>query len=204
MNIQVASTNLSLLSFRNLSLKQRMKEETFEIEFGGKTLSATFTDLADQTNASVIVRYGDTAVITNVVMAAHERGDVDYFPLSVEFEEKFYAAGKILGSRFMRREGKPTDSAILSGRIIDRTIRPLFNHSLRRDIQVVTTVLALAEEDPDVLGVNAASIALATSDIPWNGPVSAVRVGKMKGESTFIINPAHDFRNNKDVEPDML
>lgn len=181
-----------------------MKEETFEIEFGGKTLSATFTDLADQTNASVIVRYGDTAVITNVVMAAHERGDVDYFPLSVEFEEKFYAAGKILGSRFMRREGKPTDSAILSGRIIDRTIRPLFNHSLRRDIQVVTTVLALAEEDPDVLGVNAASIALATSDIPWNGPVSAVRVGKMKGESTFIINPAHDFRNNKDVELDML
>lgn len=180
-----------------------MQEKTFEIPFGDKTFSATFTDLADQTNGSVLVRYGDTTVLTTAVMGAQE-SEKDYFPLSVEYEEKFYAAGAILGSRFIRREGRPSEDAVLSGRVIDRTIRPLFDHRLRNDIQVVVTVLSIDEDDPDVLGVNAASIALATSDIPWNGPVSAVRIGKQKGSEEFILNPTYDFREAEDTELDIL
>lgn len=181
-----------------------MKEETFELELGGKTLSATFTDLAEQATGSVIVRYGDTTVLTTAVMGTHDRTDIDYFPLSVEYEEKFYAAGQILGSRFIRREGRPSDDAILSGRVVDRTIRPLFNHKLRKDVQVVVTVLSIDEDDPDVLGVNAASIALATSPIPWGGPVSAVRVGKKKGSDKLVINPSYEFRRAEDTELDLL
>src|SRR5210317_1694269 len=124
---------------------------------------------------------GNTAVFATAVMGSYEKEGMSYFPLSVEFEEKFYSAGAILGSQFMRREGRPTDEAILSARVVDRTIRPLFEQHIRRDIQVVITVLSLGEYDPDILAINAASLALATSDIPWNGPVSAVRIGKHKG-----------------------
>lgn len=180
-----------------------MQEKTFEVAFGDKTLSATFTDLAEQANGSVIVRYGDTTVLTTAVMSSRD-SDKDYLPLSVEYEEKFYAAGQILGSRFMRREGRPSDNAILSGRVVDRTIRPLFDSSMRKDLQVVVTVLSIDEDDPDVLGVNAASIALNTSSIPWNGPVSAVRVGKKKGEEQFVINPSYEFRSSPDTELDVL
>ncbi|XKT74659.1 MAG: polyribonucleotide nucleotidyltransferase [Patescibacteria group bacterium UBA2163] len=180
-----------------------MQEKTFETHLGDKIFSATFTDLADQTNGSVLVRYGDTTVLTTAVMGTQE-SEKDYFPLSVEYEEKFYAAGAILGSRFIRREGRPSEDAVLSGRVIDRTIRPLFDHRLRNDIQVVVTVLSIDEDDPDVLGVNAASIALATSDIPWNGPVSAVRIGKQKGSDEFILNPTYHFRESEDTELDIL
>ncbi len=181
-----------------------MKQETFKTTVGEKEFSVTFSDLADQTNGSVMVRMGNTTVFTTAVMGKKERSDVDYFPLSVEFEEKFYAAGKILGSRYMRREGRPSEEAILSGRIVDRTIRPLFDNRLRRDVQVVVTVLSLEDDDPDVLGVNAASIALLTSDIPWSGPVSSVRVGKKKGNDTFVVNPSFDFRKDDDSELDVL
>jgi len=180
-----------------------MKEDVFEIDIGGKTLTATFTDLTDQANGSVLVRYGDTTVLTTAVMGNNE-SDKDYLPLSVEYEEKFYAAGQILGSRFIRREGRPSDDAILSGRVVDRTIRPLFDTALHKDIQVVVTVLSIDQDDPDVLGINAASLALATSDIPWNGPVSAVRVGKKKGDDTFVINPTYEFRESVDTELDVL
>ncbi len=111
-----------------------------------------------------------------------KESNLDYFPLSVEYEEKFYAAGAILGSRFMRREGRPSEEAVLSGRIVDRTIRPLFPKGLKRDVQVIISVLSIEEYDTDVLAVNAASLALATSDIPWNGPVSAVRIGMEAGK----------------------
>ncbi len=181
-----------------------MQSKEFSTEFGGKTLSATFTDLADQANGSVMVRYGNTVVLVTAVMGKKERNDLDYFPLSVEYEEKFYAAGQILGSRFQRREGRPSDDAVLSGRVIDRTIRPLFNSSIRQDVQVVATVLSIDEDDPDVLGVNAASIALATSDIPWGGPVSAVRIGKKKGDDTLHINPTYLERGADDTELDVL
>src|SRR3989338_8948513 len=102
-------------------------------------------------------------------MGKNDNAGLPYFPLSVEFEEKFYAAGEILGSRFMRREGKPSDEAVLSARIVDRTIRPLFPSHLKIDVQVVVTVLAIGEDDPDILGVVGASLALGVSDIPWNG-----------------------------------
>lgn len=180
-----------------------MKEQSFSLELGGKTLTATFTDIADQTHGSVIMRCGNTTALITTVMG-RERNDIDYFPLSVEYEEKFYAAGQILGSRFIRREGRPSDDAILSGRVVDRTIRPLFEKRLRRDVQVVVTVLSIEEDDPDVLGINGASLALATSAIPWGGPVSAVRIGKKKDSNDFVVNPTYAFRSAEDTELDLL
>jgi polyribonucleotide nucleotidyltransferase len=180
-----------------------MQQKSFSAEIGGKTITAEFTDLAEQASGSVIVRLGDTAILVTAVMG-HKDKEMDYFPLSVEFEERFYAAGRILGSRFVRREGRPTDSAILSGRVIDRTIRPLFNNKMRKDVQVVATVLSIAEDDPDVLGVIGASLALGTSHIPWKGPVSAVRIGKRKGSDAFEINPNYSEREAADAELDLL
>ena len=180
-----------------------MQKKEYAIEVGGKTLTAQFTDLADQASGSVILRYGNTAVMATAVMGG-ERDGLDYFPLSVEFEEKFYAAGAILGSRFMRREGRPSEEAVLSARVVDRTIRPLFDHSLRRDIQVIITVLAIEDEDPDVLGVIAASLALGTSSIPWGGPVSAVRIGQVNTDENLIINPAYSQRTSELEKLDLL
>ena len=158
-----------------------MKKDTYTTQIGGKTLTAEFTDLAEQAHGSVIVRYGNTTVLATAVMSKEKKTGIDYFPLSVEYEERFYAAGQILGSRFIRREGRPSDEAILSGRIVDRTIRPLFDSRIRNEVQVIITVLSLDKDEPDVLAVNAASLALATSDIPWGGPVSSVRVAKDVG-----------------------
>jgi len=179
-----------------------MQKKEYSIEIGGKTLTAVFSDLADQANGSVMLRYGNTTVLVTAVMGG-ERAGLDYFPLSVEFEEKFYAAGAILGSRFQRREGRPSDEAILSARVVDRTIRPLFNHSIRRDVQIVATVLSIDEEDPDVLGVIGASLALGVSDIPWGGPVSSVRIGKLK-DGDFIINPGYEQRDDSNETLDLF
>ncbi len=181
-----------------------MQKKEFSTSIGGKTLTATFTDLAEQAHGSVLVRYGNTIVLATAVMSKRERHDIDYFPLTVEYEEKFYAAGSILGSRYIRREGRPSEDAILSGRVIDRTVRPLFDHNLRQEVQVVTTVLSIEEDDPDILAVNAASIALATSSIPWSGPVSAVRIGRKKGATEFEVNPTYIARNSDDTELDLL
>ena len=114
------------------------------MHIGGKTLKAIFSDLADQANGSVMVNLGNTTILATAVMSKNPK-DGEWFPLTVDYEERFYAAGQILGSRFMRREGRPTDEAILSGRIVDRTIRPLFNQKIRHDVQVVITVLSLGE-----------------------------------------------------------
>jgi len=160
---------------------------------------AEFNDLADQTNGAVMLRYGNTVVLATVVIG--DLKDSDYFPLTVEYEERFYATGKILGSRFMRREGRPSTEAILSGRIVDRTIRPLFNQKTRNEVQVVITTLSIDQDDPDVVSVIAASLALGTSDIPWNGPVSAVRIGK-NGE--WLVNPDYKAREEAGVKLDMV
>jgi polyribonucleotide nucleotidyltransferase len=181
-----------------------MKKTEFSMELGGKTLTAEFSDLAENANGSVILRLGKSAVLATAVMSKNERQGIDYFPLTVDYEEKFYAAGAILGSRFMRREGRPSEEAILSGRIVDRTIRPLFDQYIRNEVQVVVTVLSLDEDDPDVLAINAASLALAVSDIPWHGPVSAVRVGKHNGNGDFQINPTYTERNDPNHELDMM
>ena len=178
-----------------------MKTRSFEMELAGKPLIAEFNDLTAHTNGSVMLRYGETVILVTAVMSDRQ-STANYFPLSVEFEEKFYAAGQILGSRFMRREGKPSDEAVLSARIVDRTIRPLFNQSTRNDIQVVVSVLALGEDDPDVLAVIGASLALSVSDIPWNGPVGAVRIARVAETKELLINPTYIARLNKrlDVE----
>ncbi len=175
-----------------------MQSKSYSLEIGGKTLSAEFNDWADQANGSVVVRYGNSAVLATAVMG--KESDKDYFPLSVEYEEKFYAAGAILGSRFMRREGRPSDEAVLSGRIVDRTIRPLFPKGLKREVQVILSVLAIDEYDTDVLAVTAASLALSTSNIPWNGPVSAVRLGLEEGTPEYIVYPTYRQRD-EDLPP---
>jgi polyribonucleotide nucleotidyltransferase len=171
-----------------------MYKKTYEMQLGGKLLIAEFNDLTPKAHGSVMMRYGETVVLVTAVMGEKEQPDLPYFPLSVEYEEKFYAAGAILGSRFQRREGRPSDEAILSARIVDRTIRPLFNHALRREVQVVVTVLAIGDEDPDVLAVIGAGLALGVSPIPWNGPIGVVRIVKRQDTGALIINPTFSDR----------
>lgn len=161
----------------------------FTTEVGGETLTMEVSKIASQTNGSVIATYGGTTVLATAVMSKKDK-DVDYMPLAVDYEEKFYAAGKIIGSRFIRREGRPSESAILSGRLIDRTIRPLFDSRIRKEMQVVATVLSYDEEnDPDFVALMAASTALAISDIPFNGPVAGLRMAKFKNSTEILINP---------------
>lgn len=180
-----------------------MQSQSFSLELAGKTLTAEFTDLTDKANGSVLLKYGETAILVTAVMG-DQKTNLPYFPLSVEFEEKFYAAGQILGSRFMRREGRPSEEAILSARIVDRTIRPLFNHQLGRDVQIVITVLAMGNDDPDVLGVIGTSLALGVSDIPWRGPVGAVRIGRNKHTGDVAINPTYTERANDVLDFEVL
>jgi len=168
-----------------------LEPKQWSLEWGGRTLTVETGRLALQTNASCTVRYGDTVMLATVVMSDSVRGDIDYFPLMVEFEEKLYAAGKIKGSRFMKREGRPSDESILSGRVIDRTLRPLFDDRIRNDIQVVVTALSVDQEnDATIVGLLAASIVLSISDIPWNGPVAAARIGMIDNE--FVLNAQMD------------
>ncbi len=168
----------------NMNLKNKKE---FSIPFFGRDITMTVSDLAGQANAAVIGQYGDTTVLVTTVMGKEDRA-IDFFPLTVDYEERFYAAGKILGSRFMRREGRPSLDGILSGRLIDRTIRPLFNERLRRDVQVVITVLSYDEQnDPDFIALLTASTALSISDIPWAGPVAGVRVAYTGKD--MVINP---------------
>ena len=129
-----------------------------------------------------------TVVLTTAVISKDGNSNPGFFNLTVEYLEKFYASGKILGSQYNRREGRPSDQAILAARIIDRTIRPLFDQHIKNAVQVITTVIAIGETDPKMLAVNAASIALSVSDIPWNGPIGAVHVSKKKGETEIKIN----------------
>lgn len=169
-----------------------MQQKEYKVEVAGRELVATFSDLTDQASGSVIMRYGDTSVLVTAVMGPQKEG-LDYFPLSVDYEERFYAAGKILGGRFNKREGKPSDEAVLTGRIVDRTIRPLFDSHIRNEVQVVVTVLSIDEDnDPDVAAVIGASLALGVSNIPWNGPVGAVRLGIKNNE--IQINPKYSER----------
>jgi polyribonucleotide nucleotidyltransferase len=181
-----------------------MQTTTFETTLGGKTLTAEFTDLTGRANGSVLLRYGETAVLVTAVIDTREDAVRPYLPLSVEFEEKFYAAGAILGSRFQRREGRPSDEAVLSARIVDRTIRPLFPKHLRHDVQVVVTVLAMGEDDPDVLGIIGASLALGVSDIPWAGPVGAVRLAQHRETGAIIINPTYPERVDGNLALEVL
>lgn len=170
-----------------------------EIEWGGKTLSVEIGQMAQQTNASALVRYGDTVVLATAVASNSVREGIDYFPLMVEFEERFYAAGKLKGSRFIKREGRPTDAAVLTGRMVDRAIRPLFDDRMRNEVQIVFTVLSFdGENDPDVICLVAAPLILSISNIPWDGPIAGVRVGRVEGE--YVINPTYEQREASDLD----
>lgn len=171
----------------------------FSCEFAGRTLQVEVGKLALHTNASCTVRYGDTVVLATAVMSSQPREGIDYFPLMVDYEEKMYAAGKIKGSRFIKREGRPTDGAIIVGRMVDRGLRPLFPQELRNEVQVVVTVLSAdGENDPDIVSILAASIVLHISNIPWNGPLVAVRVGRINGE--WVLNPSYEAREKSDCD----
>ncbi|MEK7512757.1 MAG: polyribonucleotide nucleotidyltransferase [Patescibacteria group bacterium] len=154
---------------------QSLNRKIFKTTLGGAPLELEVSELARQANAAVLGRLGETAVLATVVMGAEDRV-TDYFPLTVDYEERFYAAGKIIGSRFIRREGRASDEATLSARLIDRTVRPLFDQRLRREVQVTVTILAYDEQnDPDAIALIATSTALAISNIPWGGPVAGAR-----------------------------
>lgn len=161
-------------------------------EVSGRTLTLEVGRFAQQASAAVLARYGDTMVLSTVTVSGKET-TLDYFPLSVEYVERLYAGGRIKGSRWVKREGRPSDDAVLAGRVIDRSIRPLFPKTFKRDVQVVVTVLSVdGENDPDILGLVATSAAIAISPIPWNGPVSAVRMGYVKvdgKEASLLVNP---------------
>lgn len=173
-------------------------EKKFETEIDGKKLIIKTGELASQANGAVIAQYGETVVLATVVMGK-KRSDLDYFPLLVDYEERFYAAGKIKGSRFIKRETRPPDEAILAARMIDRAFRPLFNQDLRREIQIIITVLAVDQEnDPDIVALYAASAALVLSDIPWDGPVAGVRVGRINNE--WVLNPTYQSRAKSNLD----
>jgi len=166
-----------------------MKEEILTTKLGDRDLIISTGKLAELSSGSVTVRYGDTVVLATAVVSAEPREDVDFFPLLVDYEERLYAAGKISGSRFIKREGRPSEAATLACRLIDRPIRPLFPKNFKNDVQVVITVLSFdAANDPDVISIIAASAALCQSTAPFEGPIAAVRVGKIDGH--LVINPA--------------
>ena len=168
-----------------------MKKETFKLELGGRELKVELRNLAEQASGSVLVQYGETMVLATAVMSNYDKEDAGFFPLTVDYEERYYAAGKILGSRYMRRESRPSDEAILTSRFIDRAIRPRFPRNLKREVQVVVTCLSWdGENDPDIVGLIAASLALSISNIPWAGPIACARVGKTE-EGNFILNPTY-------------
>ena len=171
--------------------------KTYETELAGRKLVLETGKMAGLANGSVLVRYGDTCVIVNVTASKEPREGIDFFPLSVDFEEKLYAVGKIPGS-FMKREGKPTDKAILTSRAIDRPLRPLFPKDFRNDVCVVGTVLCVDQDNsPEVAAMIGAAAALAISDIPFGGPTAAVNVGLVNGE--IIINPTEAQREVSDL-----
>ena len=172
---------------------------TFETDWGGKKLTIQTGKYATQANGACTVQYGDTIVLATAVMSETAREGLDFFPLLVEYEERMYAAGRIKGSKFVKKEGRPTDEAVLTGRFIDRAIRPMFDDRMRNEIQVVVTCLAFdGENDPDILGLIAASCALHISEIPWNGPIADIRVGQIDGQ--WVINPSYAAREKSTLD----
>lgn len=172
------------------------------MEFGGKPLTIEVGKFAQAANGTCTVRYGDTVVLATAVLSKDIRGGLDFFPLMVDFEEKLYAAGRIKGSRFIKREGRPTDEAVLAARFIDRAIRPLFDQRIKHDVQVIVSVLAFdGKNDADIPGLIAASCALHMSDIPWNGPIAAARVNRI--EDRLVLNGTYAERELSKFDVDV-
>ncbi|MBO5784295.1 MAG: polyribonucleotide nucleotidyltransferase, partial [Clostridia bacterium] len=169
----------------------------FKTEFAGRPLIVETGKMAELANGSCLVRYGDTVILATATASERPRDGIDYFPLSVDFEEKLYAVGKIPGG-FLKREGRPTEKAILASRVIDRPMRPLFPKDMRNDVAVCVTVMSVDQDNsPEIAGMLGASIAVAISDIPWAGPIAGVSVGLVDGK--FVFNPTADERTKSDL-----
>ena len=165
----------------------------YTMDLAGRPLTLEVGKLAELANAAVMVTYGETSVLCCVTAAPRPRDGIDFFPLSVDFEEKLYAVGRIPGS-FNRREGRPGEKGILTSRVIDRPIRPLFPYDFRNDVSVMCTVMAVDHDcSPEIAALIGTSAALAISDIPWNGPTATTNVCYLDGK--YIVNPSQDERN---------
>jgi len=176
-----------------------MKKIKKEFLIEGRKLTIEIRGLAENANGEALVRYGDTEVLAVAVMSEEDVTNPYFFPLTVDYQERYYAAGKIIGPRYIRREGRPSDEAIAIARMVDRAIRPLFPSELRRAVQVVVTCLSWdGENDPGILALLASSIALSTSNIPWDGPVGVIRISK--NEDKFILNPTYKERELAKLE----
>ena len=174
-----------------------MDYKEYSMEFAGRTLTLEFGKYAQQAGGSVLVRYGETAVLVNATASETPREGMDFFPLSVDFEEKQYAVGKIPGG-FIKREGRPTEKATLTCRLIDRPLRPLFNKGIRNDVQVVATTLSVEPDcPPEFPAMIGSSVALAVSNIPWGGPTGAVMIGRVDGQ--LVMNPNEEQRARSDM-----
>lgn len=180
-----------------------MKENTFQIEIGGRPLEIKINNWAEKASGCCLARYGDTEVLATCVMSDQKREGIDFFPLTVEYQERYYAAGKIYGSRFIRREARPTEEAILTSRMIDRSIRPRFPKDFKKEVQVIITCLSWdAKNDPDILGLIASSVVLSISNIPWQGPIGAIRIGKASSDKNekWILNPTYEQREKSELD----
>ena len=171
---------------------------TFSYNLAGRDLTIETGKMAQLSNGSCLVRYGDTVILANATASAAPRDGIDFLPLSVDFEEKLYSVGKIPGS-FLKREGRPSEKAVLAARVIDRPIRPLFPKDLRNDVVLSLTVMSVdPDNSPEIAAMIGASIALTISDIPWNGPIGGVFVGYVDGE--IVINPTFAQREKSELE----
>src|SRR4051812_14917694 len=201
---RVSGASAGPTGFRALLLREEQGgsqpvSQTFETQFHGRTLTIEQGRIARLAGGAVTVRYGDTMVL-GTANRSEPRPGLDFFPLTVDFEERMYAAGKIPGG-FIKRESRPSEAAILAARLTDRPIRPLFPEGYKDDVQLVITVLSTDQEnDPDILGTLAASAALTISEIPFQGPVAAVRVGRIDGR--FVVNPT--YTELKESELDLV
>ncbi len=172
--------------------------KTYSMDLAGRPLTLEVGKLAELANASVLVRYGETVVLVAATASAKPRDGIDFFPLSVDFEEKMYAVGRIPGS-FLRREGRPGEKGILTSRVIDRPIRPLFPGDFRNDVSIMATVMSVDHDcSPEIAALIGTSAALAISDIPWNGPVGALKVGLVDGE--LVLNPNSEQSKVSDLD----
>ncbi len=172
-------------------------EKIFNYKLAGKDLNISIGKVAEQAGGSCLLRYGDTVILATATSSKKPREGIDFFPLSVDYEEKLYSVGKIPGG-FIKREGRPSEKAVLTSRLIDRPLRPLFPEGYRNDVQVITTVLSVDQEDsPEIIAMIGSSIALSISDIPFDGPTAAVLVGLIDGE--FIINPNSEERDRSEI-----
>ena len=171
--------------------------KVYETMLAGRPFKVEMGKMCGLSNASALIRYGETCVMCNVVMSPKPREGVDFFPLNVEYEEKLYAAGRIPGS-FMRREGRPGERAILTSRVVDRPMRPLFPKEMRNDVCITMTVMSLDPDcSPEIAGMIGASLVTAVAEIPWNGPIGGVQVGLVDGE--IVLNPTQEQRKKSDL-----